>query len=192
MQRYLVASLVLLLLSIVTTAYAWQTPVAHPPQHARLSYAKPSLAVPAVDETLLAESSPTAVEISLSPSINRVADTAPELSDPLLKPALPEDYDQLEPSVELQSDTTIGDISFSTKISDDFQALEAGRRFGKGFFTLYATFEYDGLADGYGVIITGSLTAAIKYGPMVTRVRAMFTSNPRRVSNLVTIRWKSG
>ncbi len=148
MQRYLVATLVLLLLSVATTAYAWQTPQSLPPQHARLSYAKPSSAAVAVDETLLAESSPTAVEISLSPVINRVAATASELSDPLLKPALPEDYDQLEPAIDLQLDTAIGDISFSTKISDDYQALEAGRRFGKGFFTLYATFDYDGLADG--------------------------------------------
>ena len=149
MQRYLVATLVLLLLSVATTAYAWQTPQSLPPQHARLSYAKPSFAAAvAVDETLLAESSPTAVEISLSPVINRVAATASELSDPLLKPALPEDYDQLEPAIDLQLDTAIGDISFSTKISDDYQALEAGRRFGKGFFTLYATFDYDGLADG--------------------------------------------
>ena len=149
MQRYFVASLVLLLLSVVTTAYAWQTPSSLPPQHARLSYAKPSLsAAVAVDETLLAESSPTTVEISLSPVINRVAATAPELSDPLLKPALPENYDQFEPAVDLLPDTSIGDISFSTEISSDYQALQAGRRFGKGFFTLYATFAYDGLADG--------------------------------------------
>ena len=149
MQRYLVASLVLILVTIGTTAYAWQTPQALPPQHARLSYAKPSLTTVIVDdEALLAESSPTALDINLSPVMNRVAETAPELGDPLLKPALPEQYNQLESQVELQSDTDIGEISFSTEISDDYQALEAGRRFGKGYFTLYATFDYDGLADG--------------------------------------------
>jgi hypothetical protein len=148
MQRYLVASLVLLLLSVAVMAYAWRTPSANPPQHARLSYAKPSFAALPVEETLLAESAPTAVEISLAPATNRIVDTASGLSDPLLKPALPEDYNQFESVVDLQPDTTIGDISFSTKISDDYQALEAGRRFGKGFYTLYATFDYDGLADG--------------------------------------------
>lgn len=150
MQRYLVASLVLLLLSVAISAYAWQIPQALPPQHARLNYAKPSLTVVAAenDSALLAESSPAAVEISLSPAANGVAEIAPELSDPLLKPALPEQFNQLEAAIELQPDTTIGDISFSTEISNDYRALQAGRRFGKGFFTLYATFDYEGLADG--------------------------------------------
>lgn len=148
MQRYLVASLVLLLLTIATTAYAWQAPQSLPPQHALLRYAKPSLApTVADDETLLTQSSPAAVEINLSP-VSNVVSSAAGLSDPLLKPALPEAYNQLEPEVKLRSDTTIGDISFSTDISDDYQALEAGRRFGKGFYTLYATFAYDGLSDG--------------------------------------------
>ena len=150
MQRYLVASLALLLLSVAISAYAWQTPRALPPQHARLSYAKPSAAgvVVADESVLLVESSPAAVEISLSPATGSIAAVAPELSDPLLMPALPEQFNQLEPTVELKPDTSIGDISFSSQISSDYQALEAGQRFGKGFFTLYATFDYDGLADG--------------------------------------------
>ncbi|MGD8804752.1 MAG: hypothetical protein PVH65_02820 [Chloroflexota bacterium] len=149
MQRYLVATLVLLLITLGTSAYAWQTPQASAPQHARLSYAKPTQSAAVVNEDeSLAQASPTTVEIDLSPVMNRVAATAPGLSDPLLKPALPDEYNQLEPEVELQPDTAIGEISFSTEISSDFQALEAGRRFGKGFFTLYATFAYDGLADG--------------------------------------------
>jgi hypothetical protein len=149
MQRYLVATLVLLLVTVGTSAYAWQTPQSLPPQHARLTYAKPSLTTVVLeDDEVLAESSPTAVEISLSPVMNRVAATAPELSDPLLKPGLPEEYNQYVPEVELQPETLIGDISFSTEINDEYQALNAGRRFSKGFFTLYATFAYEGLADG--------------------------------------------
>ena len=149
MQRYLVATLFLLLVTLGTGAYAWQTPQPSPPQHARLSYAKPSLTTVVVDgDATLAESSPTAVEINMSPVMSRVAATAPDLSDPLLKPSLPEQYDQLEPEATLQTNTSLGEISFSTEISDDYQALEAGRRFGKGFFTLYATFAYDGMSDG--------------------------------------------
>jgi len=149
MQRYLVASLVLLLVTIATTAYAWQIPQSLPPQHALLRYAKPSAFVTdGVQDAQLTEVSPTAVEISLSPAADRVAPSTAGLTDPLLKPALPDEYNSLESQVELKSDTDIGDISFSTEITDDFQALEAGRRFGKGFYTLYATFAYDGLADG--------------------------------------------
>jgi hypothetical protein len=149
MQRYLVASIFLLLVTIGTSAYAWQTPQPLPPQHALLKYAKPSMATVVMDEDASQDTtSPTAVEIDLSPVMSRVAATTPELSDPLLKPALPDQYNALEPEVDLLSDTTIGEISFSTEISDDYQALEAGRRFGKGYFTLYATFDYEGLADG--------------------------------------------
>jgi hypothetical protein len=149
MQRYLAATLVLILVTIGTSAYAWQTPQTLAPQYARLTYAKPSLTTVVMDEdALLNEAAPTTVEIDLSPVMSRVAATTPELSDPLLKPTLPDAYDQLEPEVDLQADTSIGDISFSTEISSDYQALEAGRRFGKGFYTLYATFAYEGLADG--------------------------------------------
>ncbi|UCG24718.1 MAG: hypothetical protein JSW55_01595 [Chloroflexota bacterium] len=150
MQRYFVASLALLLVSVAISAYAWQIPQALPPQHARLNYAKPSPAGVAAENesTLLVDSSPAAVEISMSPATNGFAEIAPELSDPLLKPALPEQFNQVEPTADLQPGTAIGDISFSTEISNDYQALQAGRRFGKGFFTLYATFDYDGLADG--------------------------------------------
>lgn len=149
MQRYLVATLALVLATIGTSAYAWQAPQSVAPQHARLRYAKPSLTTIAVDvDSSLAQVSPTTVEIDLSPVMSRVAATAPDLSDPLLKPALPDQYNQLKPEIDLRADTSIGEISFSTQISSDYQALEAGRRFGKGFFTLYATFAYDGLADG--------------------------------------------
>ena len=150
MQRYLVVSLLLGLLTIATSAYAWQTPQAVQPLHARLSYAKPSTARVAAEQESesLTESSPTAVQISLSPTASQLVTSLSETSDSLLKPALPGEYNQLEAAVDLKPDTNVGDISFSTEISDDYQALEAGRRFGKGFYTLYATFDYDGLADG--------------------------------------------
>ena len=35
------------------------------------------------------------------------------LADPLLKPALPEQYDQIESAVELKESTEIGEIQFS-------------------------------------------------------------------------------
>lgn len=155
-QKYLVISIGLILLAAATTAYAWQTPQDTTPRVAVLTHAKP---VPAQDiqsdESLdapvgLTEENPTALEISMSPVTGVASEETADLVevDPLAEPALPSEYAQFEPTSELKDTTTIGNISFSTDISDDYQAIDAGRRFGSGFFTLYGTFDYDGMADG--------------------------------------------
>jgi hypothetical protein len=48
----------------------------------------------------------------------------------------------------LTDDTELGTMFFSTEIDDQYEAVEAGRRFPKGFYTLYATFTYEGMANG--------------------------------------------
>lgn len=150
MQRYLLATLSLILLVGVTTAYAWQAPQVTVPYIARLSNMKPALnnSVAAGDQAAEAEASPASVEINTFSVSNRIADTPPELSDPLLKPSLPEQYNQFDATVDLKEATEIGQIAFSTDISDEFQPVEPGRRFGEGYFTLYATFEYVEMTDG--------------------------------------------
>ncbi len=64
-------------------------------------------------------------------------------------PTLPDDYDQFEATAELSPSSFIGTIDFSTEI-DEFEliALSPERVFEEGSFTIYATFEYDGLEDG--------------------------------------------
>lgn len=150
MQRYLLATLGLILLTVVTTAYSWQSPQETIPHIARLSYTKPpaQVAKAVLEPDFLAETSPASVEISLSPGSDRSVSAQTELTDPLLKPALPEQYDQFKASIELIEGTEIGEIEFSTVISDDYLAIEPGRRFGAGYFTLYATFGYEEMADG--------------------------------------------
>lgn len=150
MQRYLLATLSLILLLVVTTAYAWQAPQTTIPHLARLSNMKPALnnSVATGNQAAVAEASPASVEINTNPVSNRIADTPPALTDPLLKPSLPEQYDQIDATVDLKESTDIGDIAFSTEISEDYQAVEPGRRFGEGYFTLYATFEYGEMSDG--------------------------------------------
>ncbi len=150
MERYMLCTFALVLVTVGTSAYAWPAANETLPQIARLSYAKPTLELAAdVEEPeALADSSPTALDITLSPVGNRIVDVPLDLADPLLKQALPEKFNQVEPSEEIIDETEIGKIIFSTDITSDYRAVDAGQRFGEGFFTLYATFDYAEMADG--------------------------------------------
>lgn len=149
MQRYLLVSLSLILLIVIVAVYGWQAPTVTNPHLAVLSRSKPIVqtAAAVAEPGIVADASPASVEIDLSPVSNQgPAQTA--LADPLLKPALPEQYDQLEATADLKESTEIGEIQFSADISDDYEAVDPGRRFGDGFYTLYATFDYGEMADG--------------------------------------------
>ena len=62
---------------------------------------------------------------------------------------LPPEFDRLTAAVELRDSTDIGALSFSTEIDEfDLVALSPGRLFDTGFYTIYATFEYDQMSDG--------------------------------------------
>ena len=65
-----------------------------------------------------------------------------------ISPVLPEEFDSVEPTVELLPDTTITPLVFSTEIDDNYEPVAPRRVFGEGFFTLYATFDYDHMAEG--------------------------------------------
>lgn len=63
-------------------------------------------------------------------------------------PTLPTEFDQFEPEVQLSDETDIGALSFSTDVDDNLTALNPRRLFTEGYFMLYATFDYVGMADG--------------------------------------------
>jgi hypothetical protein len=149
MQRYLAGSLLLILITAITAAYAWQTPEDTTTRLAPLSHAKVSnQAVSAAEQgDSLADAAPASVEISTVTAFSKSSSSDSEA--PLLDPViLPEKYDQVEPASDLSAGTTIGPILFSTDISDDYDAVAASTRFGKGYFTLYATFDYEEMANG--------------------------------------------
>lgn len=152
MQRYMVASIVLILLTVATSAYAWQAPQQTPDHVSLLNHAKPALdnVDLAGDREVENEETPDIVNISLTPNSERVVErlTADE-GNLLLQPAsLPEAFDQIEPEHELSGDTHLGAISFSLDISDDYKAIDPVGRFAEGFYTVYATFSYAGMSDG--------------------------------------------
>jgi hypothetical protein len=155
MQKYMVATISLVLATVATSAYAWQSPVDSTPRVSVLSHAKPlaegvtaSISLEADD--LFDVGGPEALDLPLLPASERL-NTSPNLVDPLLQPSaptLPEQFDRFDPTAEVTEETQLGEMSFSTDITQDYQPLEAGRRFVEGFFTLYATFSYEGMADG--------------------------------------------
>jgi len=152
MQRYLAASAVLILATVATTAYAWQAPTDATPRVALLQNAKPvnDLDGGEPGPELDAEASPATAEINTLDSTDVQLNALPEgqLDSLLVNGSLPEEFDTLEPTVDLEDETDIGSIAFSTDITDDYQAIDPLRRFAKGYFTLYATFAYEQMVDG--------------------------------------------
>lgn len=167
LQTYSSMSLLLIIVTAVTAAYTLQpSPVDDTPRVALLANTKP-----ATEEVrALLEASPLVVEetaettgteqevISTTTAATTVTTTAavaesqalPVSSESLLQAALtlPEEFDKLEPRVELKEDTKLGSISFSTQINREYEAVEPGSIFAEGAYTLYATFSYEAMENG--------------------------------------------
>lgn len=157
LQTYLTTSMALFVLGLGVAVFAWQPPVDTTPRVAILTNAKPpkeeiqklvrnaaiAQARAETAETETVTSSRIAVETQ--PSANLVG-VAEELFTVDLK--LPEAYNRFEPTAELNSNTEMGVLTFSREISADYKAINAGLIFPQGAYTLYATFDYEGMADG--------------------------------------------
>ncbi|MFL7837672.1 MAG: hypothetical protein ACK2T4_01635 [Candidatus Promineifilaceae bacterium] len=158
LQTYLSSSFALFVVTLIVGFYAWQEPVDTTVRSAIISNSKPIPEVvevkqetyPSIDETIVDESISTdAAEIALGlaePNSQVIS----VLEQPLVATqlSLPEDYDRFEPKVDLKDNSNLGTLSFSTEITDEYEAVEPGQLFAEGFYTLYATFDYEGLEDG--------------------------------------------
>jgi hypothetical protein len=153
LQTYSFASLGFLAATIIFALYALRPPVDNTPLVAVLTNAKP-----VTDEVAaLTKSNSAGVEFVAESAITSqiVSTTSDEPlfltdGDSLVQAALtlPEEYNRFEPEVELNEGTELGAISFSTKIDDDYLAVDPTNIFAVGSYTVYATFSYDGMADG--------------------------------------------
>ena len=164
LQTYSSASLVLFAVTMVVGFYSWQEPADTIVRSAILSYNKP---VPELEEKVVEEPEATAAAV-VDESINtndgypasavgtsdRISDSdAPFITvadQPFVsqQPTLPEEYDRFEAQVDLNDASNLGTLDFSTEVTDDYEAVDPRGLFGEGFYTLYATFDYDGLGDG--------------------------------------------
>ena len=152
LQSYLVTSSFLFLITIGVTAYAWQIPQDLSPHMAILTHSKPDneahggADLPELVETVTEEGvSSFQLEDAENPGQLIVVADQPFSAAPA---TLPEEYDRFEPEVELGESSDLGAVAFSREISDEYEAVNPQEIFPEGFYTLYATFSYDGLADG--------------------------------------------
>ncbi len=154
LQTYSFSSFGLILATLFIGTYAWQAPqdvtIA---RTALLVNDKPATvevaeAVAAVEE-IAAENlaaKETAVAALSNPAAFRFAD--PTLANLSADPTLPTEFDQVEPTAELKANTALGELVFSTDVTEGFEAVTAQSVFPEGFFTLFATFSYDEMEDG--------------------------------------------
>ncbi len=150
LQTYSFASLCLIIATAVTAAFTLQPAQDQQPLVAVLTNAKP----PTAEIIALMEAAPTIEIVAEADVAPRLISTtnqpfgqdANELLQTVLE--LPTAYDQFEAAADLNEDTFLGRLSFSTQIGDDFQAVSPTDVFEVGDYTLYATFAYEGMAEG--------------------------------------------
>ena len=147
LQTYGSASFFLFLFAVAVAFYSWQAPVDSTPRVAILVNSKP----PKEEIVAFFENAPP-VETTLAATEieDLVAAVSPDTETELIarKPALPEEFNQVDPLISLQDNTALGTLAFSTRISDQYEAVNPRNLFAEGFYTLYATFAYDDMADG--------------------------------------------
>lgn len=171
-RLYLWMTVVLAAVTVSSAFYVEDQPVESAPLVALLSNTKPvPVSETASDElpegiTIVSYETPTTVDFSaLSPASDAppAADAAPgnEADIPLfsfpdptspesinLDSQLPAEYDQVDPSAELTDATSFSPLAFATDINDAYEPVAPRQVFGEGFFTIYATFIYNAMADG--------------------------------------------
>ncbi len=147
LQAYLSTSLVLFIIAAGVAAYAWRTPPDTTLRVAILTNTKPATAeivelltqdplVEAVTESAIAQTQGPIQLVGVSDTFAVEAAT------------LPDQFNQFDATAELTTDTALGRLSFSTEITDNYEAINPRRIYSEGFYTIYATFSYEGMADG--------------------------------------------
>jgi hypothetical protein len=150
MQSYLSTFAVLILLAAGVGVYGWRTPTDTVVRMALLTHGKPAaqeiqelMEQPSAAERAAAEEDTTT---TFSGGVANVLLNAGQAA--ALNPELPAAYDRFEPEVALKPDTDLGTVVLSSTVTDEYEAIDPGSIFGEGFYTLYATFDYTGMADG--------------------------------------------
>jgi hypothetical protein len=147
LQTYASASFFLILFAAAVAFYSWQPPTNDIPLVAIITNAKP----PKEDIVqIFADAQPVAA-LESADIEELVAANAAEPQEASLRTfelTLPEEFNLVEPTADLLDNTALGTIAFSTEITEQYEAVNARNIFAEGFYTLYATFSYDDMADG--------------------------------------------
>lgn len=155
LQTYSFVSMGLILFTAVFAGSVLQSPEDNTPLVAVLTNAKPaSEEIQKLVQSAQSQADEVVpeTELTLTPSVISTTSNDPfgidaqELTQSVL--TLPEEFDRFEPSADLTDDTALGEISFSTKLNDEYEAINPTNIFNVGSYTVYASFSYDGMADG--------------------------------------------
>ncbi len=153
LQSYSFASLGLLAASVLFAIYALRPPVDTTPLVAVLTNTKPvSDEVAALAQQNVA-SVEFIVETAASSQIISTIENEPLFlsnADALTQSTLelPDQFTRFQPKADLNENTELGAIDFSTKIDDEYQSIDPTNIFAVGSYTVFATFSYDGMEDG--------------------------------------------
>lgn len=142
MQSYLSISVVLFLVAAGVSAYGWRTPADATIRMALLPNAKPAAAE---IRELMAQPYVAAGADELQATAASVADV---LASDEATASLPAAYDRFEPTADLKASTELGTVVLSEAVTDDYKPVKPASVFAEGFYTLYATFDYQDMADG--------------------------------------------
>ncbi len=149
MQTYMSLGAVMLLLALAVGTYGYRSPLDMTSRMALLSNAKPADAevqkiVAQAEEDRVAEETAAAEATGET----TIADLLLGANASNITPELPAAFDRYEPTADLLSTTDLGTLVFSTEVTTDYDAIDPGRVFGEGSYTLYATFDYSDMTDG--------------------------------------------
>ncbi|UCC53330.1 MAG: hypothetical protein JSV68_05045 [Anaerolineaceae bacterium] len=153
LQTYLSTSALLFLITMGVTGYAWQTPQDQTPRMAILTHSKASSAeqevanLSSLVETVEEEAATSAFQLEDTENPGQLIAVADQPFAAAYG-SLPEEYDQFTPTAELNENSDLGVLTFSTDVTENYEAINPREIFAEGFYTLYATFSYDGLSDG--------------------------------------------
>lgn len=138
MQSYSLVSLALLVATFAVLAYAYSPNVVVAPRVKVLTSAKP---VQAPRDMLLAAPLVAPVDVV---SAGEPATAAAVVSD---TPQLPPDLGKLTPTADSPA-AKLSNLRFASAIDPQYQPLTPRTEFSAGRYTVYATFDYTGMADG--------------------------------------------
>lgn len=161
LQSYAAKSVVFVLLTAVIALYTWQQP--EPDTTLRVAILSNTKPPKAEIVQLFAQDIAPGQANALTLDHLFLDGLADDLFDPatglalisegrehgaLAVTELPDQYNRVRPSAELNEDTKLGQIFFSTEVDGNYTAIDPRFIFGEGRYRLYATFSYDGMADG--------------------------------------------
>jgi hypothetical protein len=153
LRQYSTSALVLISLATATAAYGWEQPQDETPRVAILVNNKPDTAISNTITQTTDEPAPFLILDPTSSLIDRPATPGDTPTSTITSTEsaillLPTEYNQVASTASLQDDTTLGTLFFSTAVDDQYKAINPGRTYSEGFFTLYGTFDYDGMENG--------------------------------------------